>query len=84
MATRPILATLHRKVNGSGATQELWKRHYSRITRAIPRAVEIALLTGQPGDVVEFSSNDFGYQIATVRLSVGGKIDIKFDKDLVT
>lgn len=71
MTKRPILATLYRK------HQPVWVRRYSRITTALPRAVQLALLEGQPGDVVEFAHSDFGFQIATVKLSVNGHIRIE-------
>lgn len=74
---RPILAQFHRK------NEVLWTRTYNRISTAIPRSVELAILEGQPGDVVEFSNANFGFQIATVKLSVTGKIDIKFSRELV-
>lgn len=65
---RPILATLTRK------HQTVWVRRYARIDSAIPRAVQLAILEGQPGDVVEFARAVTSLQIGTVRLSVGGKL----------
>ena len=78
---RPILAELHRK-GWHPATDTVWVRHYSAISRAIPRAVELALLAGVPGDVVEFSHAEHGFQIATVKLMVGGRIDIQISDEL--
>ena len=78
---RPTLATLHRK-GWHEFTDVVWNRHYSATTRAIHRAVELALLSGMPGDVVEFSHADYGFQIATVKLLVGGRIDIQISEDL--
>lgn len=77
---RPILAELRRDGYSEFSTL-VWKRHYSTISRAIPRAIELAL-TGNtmPGDVVEFSHAEFGFQIATLKLRVGG-IDIVIAED---
>jgi hypothetical protein len=36
------------------------------------------MLDGEPGDLVEFASNDFGYQIGFVRLMVGGRMEIQW------
>ncbi len=37
------------------------------------RGVELALLDGEPGDVLEISSSNFGYAIATIKLGVSTK-----------
>lgn len=81
---RPILAILHRKV--SYGTMVIWTRHYARLDRAIPRAVQLAMLDGQPGDVIEFAHAEFGFQIATLKLSVGknaSNIELKISKDIL-
>lgn len=76
---RPIAATLHRASGKS--TVEIWVRRYSSVTRAITRGVELMLLEGEPGDVLEISSSNFGYQIATVKLRVNAQSlrDLKID-----
>lgn len=79
-AARPILATLHRPDGQS--TKVLWNRRYSRLARAVPRAVEICLIDGQPLDRIEFSHAEYGFQIAVVTMHVGGNIDFKVSTDL--
>lgn len=69
---RPVLAQLHR------GTEVVWTRHYSTIVNAYRRAVELSMIIGHPGDVVEFSNTNHGFQIGTVKLHVGGKIDIEW------
>lgn len=69
---RPIVAALHRRT--SHGTELVWTRYYIRLTLAIPRAVQLALETGRPGDVVEFAHANLGFQIATVKVSVGASL----------
>jgi len=68
---RAIAVTLHRRTGKS--TKVIWVRYFNRVTTAIPRGVELALLSGQPGDVLEFTSSNYGYLIATIKLNVGAK-----------
>lgn len=70
--TRPILAQLHR------GQQTLWKRHYASLSNAARRAVELAMLSGEPGDVIEFSWAPAGLQIGTAKLSVNGQLVIEW------
>lgn len=77
MSTRPIVATIYR----DGKVHSM--RHYARITTALPRGVAILLEHGQPRDVIEYASAEHGYQIGTVKVHAGGKIDIKFDSSLL-
>ena len=53
-------------------------RHYARINTVIPRAVTHLLDTGHPGDIVEIAHNEFGFQIGTVKVRAGGRIEIKW------
>jgi hypothetical protein len=77
---RPIKATLHRRKGNSTIT--VWVRYYHSIASAISRGVELAILKGQPGDVLELSSSNYGYLIADVKLKVGSSglsnMEIKF------
>ena len=66
----PIVATFYRK------NKELSSRRFSRIGTAFPRAVQVLMLDGQPGDVVEFSSREWGFQIGTVKIHAGGRMSI--------
>jgi hypothetical protein len=70
---RPIVATFIRRNKSVTKT-----RYYSRITTGFPRAVQLLMIDGEPGDLVEFASNEFGYQIGFVRLKVGGNMDIQW------
>lgn len=72
MSTRPYLAQLHR------GDKTLWKRSYQSFTNAARRATELALLQGEPGDVMEFSNNDTGFQIGTMKLHVGGSLTLEW------
>lgn len=68
---RKIKAVLHRKKGRS--TVEIWTRYYGKVHTAVIRASELAILTGEPGDCVEISSSNFGYPIATVKLTFNAK-----------
>lgn len=68
---RAIKATLHR--NKGRSTAIVWERFFSSVTKAMTRGVELALLDGEPGDVLEITSSNFGYAIATVKLGVSTK-----------
>ena len=83
---RPYLAILHRTEPGRKSTTILWTRYFKRLDTGIPRAVQLAMLEGQPGDIVEFASANHGYQIATIKLTVNAKLaalDIRFSRDLL-
>lgn len=54
----------------------VWKRYYARIDTAVRRSVQVAMLEAYPGEVVEFSSRDFGYQIGTVKMQTMGRIQV--------
>lgn len=54
------------------------KAHYVRLDTAIPRAINHLLLHGMPGDVFELAHSEFGFQVATVKVHVGGKITIRW------
>lgn len=72
MKTRPFKLTFDRKgKNFIGVT-----RYYTQLTNAIPRAMQLLLLHGQPGDVAEISNANFGFQIATIKVHVGGRFTI--------
>jgi hypothetical protein len=58
--------------------QLLPARRFARLTTAVPRIVQLLLDFGQPGDVAEVAHAEFGFQIATIKVHVGGRIDIKW------
>ena len=68
---RAIKVTLHRRKGNS--TEVIWTRFFAKVTTALRRGVELAFLDGEPGDVLELSSSNFGYVIATVKLGVNSK-----------
>lgn len=77
---RPICVTLNRL--GKESSIYLWSRYFSNIENAITRGVMLALLTGEPGDVLEITSSNYGYLIATIKLKVNAKsvadLQVKF------
>lgn len=80
---RAIRATLHRRKGNS--TTAVFSRFFANVTSALSRGVALAIEGGQPGDVLELTSSNFDYLIATLALKVGSKglstMDIKFHFD---
>lgn len=68
---RAIRATLHRASGKS--TEVIFTRFYSKVATALSKGVFYAILEGQPGDVLELTSSNYGYLIATLALRVGSK-----------
>lgn len=62
---RPILAQLY---SSTSAQRAEWSRRYARIETAIPRAVQLLMLYGKHGSVIELSHADYGFGIGSVRL----------------
>jgi len=81
MHKRNILATFHTRNAAKTLVlnPNLRPRRYVRVQTAIPRAVEILLWLGSPGDVVELSHAEFGFTIATIKVHVGGKVTIQVE-----
>lgn len=79
---RPIRAVLHRSTGKGKSTIAIWTRYYSSVASCLSKGVSLAILDGQPGDVLELSSYNFGYAIATLKLKVGSRglssMDIQF------
>lgn len=77
---RAFRATLHRKIGGS--TETVFVRYFSKVATALSRGLTLSIMEGEPGDVLEVTSSNFDYLIATMRLKVGSKnmatVDIKF------
>lgn len=65
MRELPIIATLHRK------RKVVKSRRYARIDTAIRRQSQLAVVEGEPKDVIEFSHAHTGLQIGTIRVGVG-------------
>ena len=72
---RPIAAALNR------GGRVLWTKRYARLDTALPRGIYYALMEGQPKDVLELYHAEFGFQIATVMLHVGGQITIQITEN---
>lgn len=73
---RPLLLTFFRK-NVDMASLGMAPRRLARINTALPRAIQLLVMNGQPGDVAEIAHAEFGFQIATIRIHVGGRFTIQ-------
>ena len=71
---RKIVATLFR----GKKKEKVWTRYYSWMDTAMPRAVALALNTGEIGDVVEFSSVELGFQIGTLHVCPKNKVELTY------
>ena len=71
---RPLIATWYRKP-GQPAMKT---RHYARLTTAVPRSIALLLEEAHPGDVVEIAHSEWGFQVATIKVHVSGKIDLNW------
>jgi metal-responsive CopG/Arc/MetJ family transcriptional regulator len=65
---RNIIMTLHRD------NKIVWVRRYARIDTAIRRCTQLAVLEGQPKDVMEMAHNISGRQLGTIKLHTGNKL----------
>lgn len=75
MSSRPFIGSYVRK------NVVLKTRNYARLNTALPRAMTALLTEGQPGDTFELASREFGFQIATIRVHVGGKFTVSIVGD---
>ena len=69
---RPIVAAFHRKSKPGHV------RRYAKIDNALPRATQLLMWDGSPGDVVEFSHALTGKALGSVKIRAGGKLDSWF------
>lgn len=51
-------------------------RYYNWMDTAVPRVVQLALHDGESGDVVEFVSAEFGFQLGIMHQLPKGKFDL--------
>ena len=58
--------------------EKVWTRYYAWMDTAMPRAVALALNTGEVGDVVEFSSVELGFQIGTLHVCPKNKFELSY------
>ena len=69
---RDIVTTLHR------GNKPMRSRHYARIDTAIPRATQLALLEGEPGDVVTIHHAVTGLEIGSMKITLKkGQVTLK-------
>lgn len=77
---RSFCCKLHRLTENS--SKVIWTRYFNSLAKCISRGTELSILTGQPGDVLEITSSNFGYLVATIKLKVGATsisdLNIKF------
>jgi len=70
---RNVVATMMK-----GQTKEvILRRHYAYFDTAMPRMVQMAINYGNEGDIVEFYSFDYGFQIGILRIKKGGKFEME-------
>ena len=69
---RNIVTTLHRK------NQPIRVRNYARLDTAVPRATQLAIMNGQPGDVVTIHHAVTGLVIGSIKVSIRkGEVRLK-------
>lgn len=66
---RKIRACLHRPKGKS--TIVLWTKYYSKIENAVMKAPAWVMFFAEPGDVIEITSSNFDYPIATIKFKAG-------------
>lgn len=71
---RAISATLYR----GKKKEKVWTRYYNWMDTAMPRAVALTLHTGQEGDVVEFASQDLGFQIGVLHVRAHNRVELEY------
>lgn len=70
-----VIATMMR-----GREKEvLWVRRYAYFDTAMPRAVQLALTYGVEGDIVEFSSTEYGFQLGILRVGRGNRYEMEMN-----
>lgn len=58
--------------------EKVWTRYYAWMDTAMPRAVALAMHTGEVGDVVEFSSVELGFQIGILHVCPKNKFELSY------
>lgn len=72
MNSRKVIATLWR----AGVAESERSRQYAYFDTAMPRAVQMVLGRSNAGDMVEFSSKEYGFQLGVLKVREGGKFDL--------
>lgn len=78
--SRRIQATLWRATAPGASTprEQVWTRHYAWIDTAVPRAMALALREGQAGDVVVFHSTELGFEVASLNVLAGHRVELHY------
>jgi len=71
---RAISATLYR----GKKKEKVWTRYYNWMDTAMPRAVQLAIQTGNDGDVVEFASQELGFQIGVLYVLSKNRVELEY------
>jgi len=58
-------------------SEVLKARRFVRLDTAVPRMIQLLMLNGEPGDVVEIASYEFGFSALTITAHVGGGFTIQ-------
>lgn len=58
--------------------EKVWTRYYAWMDTAMPRAVALAMQTGEVGDVVEFNSIELGFQIGMLHVCHKNKVELTY------
>jgi hypothetical protein len=71
---RKFQAILHRR-DGNKRVQ-VWTRTYARLETACRRAVELCMIDGKVGDVIEVTHMLTGHQYGTVKYHADGRLSV--------
>jgi hypothetical protein len=66
---RRIRVCLHRTTTKENIV--IWTKYYSKLENALMKAPVSVVFFAQPGDVLEITSSNFDYLIATIKFKVG-------------
>ena len=72
---RRVIATLLRGTGPGREREVVWARRFAYMDTAMPRILQLAIREGEAGDIVEFGSDEFGFQLGVLHLRQGGKYD---------
>jgi hypothetical protein len=68
---RLVKAVLHRLTTDGNSSTIISTRFFTSTQTAIRRGTELAVMEGEPGDVLEISHSNLEYLIATIKLKAG-------------
>lgn len=70
---RRVVATM---MKGQSKEVIIGPRSYSYFDTAVPRMLQLALTYANEGDIVEFASIEFGFQLGIMHIRKGGRFEI--------